>query len=239
VSKPDGAQALADRIRAAMESAEIRRQAEEARTRCKALGFESDWDAVPEKLDCFYRAIFASAAVLPPGGSIETGVFRGGTSGPLILSNPAESFHIGIDPFGLASQSYADLAEVYGQWKGARATLAKLSALGDQRDVTYCHYMMAASTFIACDLLEPRAQFRVVHLDGDHSEQAVIEELGYFRRRIRRPCLFVLDDHDSTYPGVEAGVQRAGQGMARLFHNLYDYPGFPTKLGFSAWVHAP
>ncbi|MCC7047812.1 MAG: hypothetical protein IT562_13950 [Alphaproteobacteria bacterium] len=161
------------------------------------------------------------------------------TARSLILSNPPESFHLGIDPFGLATQSYADLAEVYGQWKGARTTLAKLSALADAQDVTYCHYTMAASTFIACDLLDPRAQFRVVHLDGDHSEQAVCEELDYFRRKLARPVLFVLDDHDSTYPGVESGRQRAGQGLARVFHNLYDYPGFPTKLGFSAWVHAP
>jgi hypothetical protein len=222
-----------------MESAEIHRQAAAAMAACKALGFESDWDAVPEKMAAFHRVIRASAAVLPAGGSVETGVFRGGTSGPLMLSNPPESFHVGIDPFGLASQSYEDLAEVYGQWKGARTTLARLSALGQERDVTYCHYTMAAAKFIACDLLDTRAAFRVVHLDGDHSEQAVYEELDYFRRKLGRPVLVVLDDHDSTYPGVEAGVQRAGQGMARVFHNFYDYPGFPTKLGFSAWVHAP
>lgn len=235
----DAAAALAAKIRAAMETPEIHRRAAESLARTRALGFESDWDAVPDKLARFHRAILAAGEVLPPGGSIETGVFRGGTSGPLILANPAESFHIGIDPFGLATQSYEDLAAVYGQWKGARATLAKLSALADERDVTYCHYTMAASTFIEADLLDPRAPFRVVHLDGDHSEKAVVEELDYFRRKIARPVMFVLDDHDQTYPGVEAGVQRAGKGMARVFHELYDYPGFPTRLGFSAWVHAP
>jgi hypothetical protein len=222
-----------------MDSAEIRRRADDVAAACKALGFESDWDAVPAKMAAFHRAILASAQVLPPGGSVETGVFRGGTSAPLILSDPPESFHIGIDPFGLASQSYADLAEVYGRWKDARATLAKLCALGREREVTYCHYTMAAATFVACDLLDARAPFRVVHLDGDHSEQAVYEELAYFRRKLRRPVLFVLDDHDPSYPGVEAGLRRAGQGMARVFHDLYDYPGFPAKLGFSAWVHAP
>jgi hypothetical protein len=233
------AEALAKKILSSMESPDIQRPAAGAMARCKALGFESDWDAVPEKMEAFYRVIFAASAVLPAGGSVETGVFRGGTSGPLILCDAPESFHIGIDPFGLAAQSYADLADVYGQWKGARATLAKLSVLGEAQNVTYCHHTMAASKFIACDLLNEAADFRIVHLDGDHSEQAVCEELAYFRRKIRRPALFVLDDHDTTYPGVETGMQRAGRGMAKVFHRFYDYPGFPTKLGFSAWVHAP
>jgi len=230
---------LAAQILAAMDRPNIQAKAEAARDASKALGFESDWDAVPEKLRAFRQAIFASATVLPPGGSVETGVFRGGTSGPLILSNPPESFHIGIDPFGNAAQSYPELAEAYAQWKPVRSTLARLTKLAQECDVTYLHYAMGSTRFAECDLLEVGQQVRVVHLDGDHGEQAVVDELTYFRRKIQRPCLFVLDDHDSTYPGVENGMQRAGQGMAKVFHRLYDYPGFPTKLGFSAWVHCP
>lgn len=230
---------LAAQILAGMDDRQVQAQAEAALETSKALGFESDWDAVPEKLRAFRQAIFASAKVLPPGGSVETGVFRGGTSGPLILSNPPESFHIGIDPFGNAAQSYPELAEAYAQWKPVRRTLKRLTKLAQERDVTYLHYAMGSSRFAECDLLEVGQQVRVVHLDGDHGEPAVIDELTYFRRKIQRPCLFVLDDHDSTYPGVESGMQRAGQGMAKVFHRLYDYPGFPTKLGFSAWVHCP
>ncbi|MCK6452502.1 MAG: hypothetical protein L6R19_16890 [Alphaproteobacteria bacterium] len=233
------AETLAGRILGAMDGPEIARGADEAMRRCKDLGFESDWDAVPEKMTAFHRVILAAAAVLPPGGSVETGVFRGGTSGPLILADPPESFHIGIDPFGFPSQSYADLADAYGQWQEARRTMAKLSAVGAQQNVTYCHYTMAASRFIQADLLEPIVDVRTVHLDGDHGEDAVVEELAYFRRKLARPVLFVLDDHDDTYPGVEAGMRRAGAGMARVFHRHYAYPGFPTPLGFSAWVHAP
>jgi hypothetical protein len=209
------AEALAQKVLAGMESGPVRDSADDAIAQCKELGFISDWDAVPEKIADFYRVLFAAAEVLPPGGSVETGVFRGGTSGPLILSDAPESFHIGIDPFGFPSQSYADLADAYGQWEEARRTMAKLSALGAQQNV------------------------RTVHLDGDHGEAAVVEELTYFRRKLARPVLFVLDDHDDTYPGVESGVRRAGQGMARVFHRHYDYPGFATKLGFSAWIHVP
>jgi hypothetical protein len=233
------AETLAQRILAGMDSEEVRDQADDAIAECKELDFISDWDAVPEKMADFYRVIFAAAKILPAGGSVETGVFRGGTSGPLILSDSPESFHIGIDPFGFSSQSYADLAEVYGQWQGARRTMAKLSALGAQQNVTYCHYTMSASRFIQADLLESTIDVRTVHLDGDHSEAAVIEELTYFRRKLARPVLFVFDDHDDTYPGVESGISRAGTGMARVFHRHYNYPGFPTPLGFSAWVHVP
>lgn len=233
------AEALAQKVLAGMESGPVRDSADDAIAQCKELGFISDWDAVPEKIADFYRVLFAAAEVLPPGGSVETGVFRGGTSGPLILSDAPESFHIGIDPFGFPSQSYADLADAYGQWEEARRTMAKLSALGARQNVTYCHYTMSASRFIQADLLEPTVDVRTVHLDGDHGEAAVIEELTYFRRKLARPVLFVLDDHDDTYPGVESGVRRAGQGMARVFHRHYDYPGFATKLGFSAWIHVP
>lgn len=233
------AEALARQMLAGMEAADVRRRADDAIARCKELELVSDWDAVPEKMADFYRVVFAAAHVLPSGGSVETGVFRGGTSGPLILSDPPESFHIGIDPFGFSAQSYADLADAYGEWRAVRQTVAKLTALGAQHGVTYCHYTMSASQFVRGDLLEPSVAVRVVHLDGDHSEPAVIEELGYFRRKLRRPVLFVLDDHDDTYPGVEAGVRRAGAGMARVFHRHYAYPGFPTPLGFSAWVHTP
>ena len=233
------AEALARRVLEAMDEDHVCDAADDAIAECKELAFVSDWDAVPEKITDFYRTVVAAAAVLPAGGSVETGVFRGGTSAPLILSDSPESFHIGIDPFGFSSQSYTDLAHVYGLWQEARRAMAKLSALGAQQNVTYCHYTMSASRFIQTDLLEPNVDVRTVHLDGDHSEAAVVEELTYFRRRLRRPVLFVLDDHDDTYPGVEAGVRRAGAGMARVFHRHYNYPGFPTPLGFSAWIHVP
>jgi hypothetical protein len=84
--------------------------------------------------------------------------------------------------------------------------------------------------------LQHEGTFRIVHLDGDHSADAVAEELNYFRNRIANPALIILDDHDEHFPGVEAGMQRAGQGLVRVLHERYAFPAY-GEAGFSAWLH--
>jgi hypothetical protein len=176
--------------------------------------------------------------VLPPGGSIETGVYRGGTSGPLILSAAAESFHVSIDPFGLPSQSYQELKNEYGAWPEARKVLARLACLAEERSVTYCHYLMAAADFSAADLLQHPGYFRIVHLDGAHTREAVIDELVYFRSKLKGLTLFILDDDDTHFPGVgEAVASSAGAGLVPVLHMYYAFPKMMRPCGFSAWLH--
>ena len=97
---------LAARILTSMSQPEVIARATQAIQLTRSLGLYSDWDSCAEKVLHFGALIEAAANLLPPGGSIETGLYRGGTSGPLILCAAAESFHISIDPFGLPSQSY-------------------------------------------------------------------------------------------------------------------------------------
>jgi hypothetical protein len=66
---------------------------------------------------------------------------------------------------------------------------------------------------------------------------AVVEELEYFRRRIAGPALFIMDDHDEHFPGVEEAMRDAGAGMAQVLHRYYDFPNYGVA-GFSAWLHA-
>ena len=181
----------------------------------RSLGLYSDWDPCVEKVIDFGSLIEAAARVLPPGGSIETGVYRGGTSGPLIVCASPDSFHLSIDPFGLPSQSYSELTGDYGAWTEVRKTLARLAELGLERSVTYCHYLMASAEFVSADLLSHhQSSFRIVHLDGAHTKEAVVDELAYFRRRLPGPSLFILDDHDTNFPGVEEAVNSpAGVGL--------------------------
>jgi hypothetical protein len=185
-------------------------------------------------VDEFTRLIVAASRVLPPGGSIETGVYHGGTAGPLIHVASAESFHVSIDPYGLPSQSY--VIQDYGNWPSVRGTLSQLSRLSAERHVNFCHYLMDSATFVRADLLSHPSRFRIVHLDGDHSQQAVELELAYFRRRISGPALFILDDHDDHFPGVEGALKTTGRGMTRVLHQFYDFPNYGVA-GFSAWVH--
>jgi len=226
---------LADRIRAAMQLPETRARADRMRRDACSRGLVSDWEASPEKMDAFARLVTAAQATLGPGGTLETGVCRGGTSALLVSSAPAEAFHIAIDPFGLPSQSYANRTK-YGRWPHVRATLAALADLGRERSVTVLPYVMSSQAFIAADLFQHEAPIRIVHLDGDHSADAVALELGYFRRKLAGPALFILDDHDEHFPGVEQGLARSGEGLARILHERYDFPGYGIA-GFSAWLH--
>lgn len=225
-----------DKIQLYSQSAAIGEKAASHLARAEEQGLISDWGRGFPKTFDFARLIQAAADLLPAGGSIETGVFRGGSSGPLILCASTDSFHVTIDPFGLGSQHY-QIAD-YRDWGGVRTTLARLAVLAEEQNVTHCHYLTDSLSFIRADLLQHNAPFRIVHLDGDHSEHVVAEELSYFRSKIEGPALFILDDHDDNFPGVEAGLEVAGDGMVMVLHLFYDWPGCKFPCGFSAWLHA-
>src|SRR4029077_13718556 len=124
-----------------------------------------------EKVLDFSRLVVSAAQVLPAGGSIESGVFRGGTAGLLLLATTPESFFIAIDPYGLPTQSYPYLAHAYGAWPEARQTIMTLHTLGVQHNVTFCHYLMDFQAFAAADHINHPGAFRIIHLDGDHSRE--------------------------------------------------------------------
>lgn len=243
-------QKFAGDIRSLMADPEVARQAEWllAESVRRELfcdwGSSPEWDyrPCPEKVQDFNRLVLATQRVLPPGGSIETGVFRGGTSGPLILCAPPNSFHVGIDPYGLPEQSYkeanGDIDAGYADWPRARSTLRQLATLADERGVTFCHYLMSAQTFIDADLLRHPGRFSIVHLDGDHSLDAVVAELCYFRKKVGGPALFIMDDHDDYCPDVQIGLDTAGRGLVEIFHNFYHTGHRDMPTGFSAWLHA-
>jgi hypothetical protein len=230
-------ESLSDDLKQLLQSSEIAQAADAVIASCRAIDLVSDWDACAEKTSDFAKLCVAAAKLLPPGGSVETGVFRGGTAAVLLKCASPESFHVSIDPYGLPSQSYDDMREAYGEWSAVRATMTKLTRLADAREVTFSHYLMGSSDFIRADHLQHPGHFRIVHLDGDHSRAAVAEELAYFRRRIRGPALFILDDHDDHFPGVEEGLQDEGAGLVPIFRGLYDFPGTYGVAGFSAWLH--
>ena len=117
--------------------------------------------------------------------------------------------------------------------------LARLAHLAKERSVTYCHYLMAAADFTRADLLQHPAYFRIVHLDGAHTKEAVMDELVYFRSKLGGPTLFILDDHDTHFPGVgEAVTSSAGTGLVPVLHRYYEFAKTIQPCGFSAWLHA-
>jgi hypothetical protein len=231
------ARTLSDQLMELARAPEIATAADAILVSCRAVDLVSDWDACAEKTNDFTRLCVAAGRLLPAGGSVETGVFRGGTAAILLHCASPDSFHVSIDPYGLPSQSYDDMLESYGRWPEVRGVMTRLSQLAESRAVTFCHYYTGASDFIRADHLQHPGHFRIVHLDGDHSRAAVAEELRYFRKRIRGPALFILDDHDDHFPGVEEGLRDEGAGLVPVFRGLYDFPGTYGQAGFSAWLH--
>ena len=233
--------ALAEEVQRAIAAHSTKKEASAILTRSRELGLISDWDLwmghVTEKPFDFACLVVAVAHILPPGGSIETGVFRGGTSALLIQCATPETFHVAIDPFGLPSQSCAP-THGYELWAPARTTIARLAALSEHNSVTFRPYVMGAREFIRADLLQHPAPFRIVHLDGEHSNEGVTEELQYFRRKLRGPAVIIIDDHDEHSPGVASALDSpAANGLVPILHRFYLYPTVERPFGFSAWLH--
>jgi hypothetical protein len=224
---------LLKRLRDALGAAEVAREATDHLARARSQGMESDWHGSQKELD-FAKLVVATNRVLPPGGSIETGVLTGGTSALLIMSCAREAFHVSIDPYGLSSQSYWD--ETSQAWSVARTTLQRLHKLADDSAVTYCHYLMDSETFVRSDLLQHQGRFNIVHLDGDHSFAAVATELLYFTRKLTGPVVFVTDDHDANHPGVELALKGFREVLTEVIRREYDFPPYGV-CGFSAWLY--
>lgn len=224
---------MIQRLMDALGSAELNAEAERQLARTKSMGLTTDWEGSRKEIDFAYLTS-AVKKVFPPGGSIEIGVFEGGTSGLLICSCAPNAFHISIDPYGLPSQSYS-LAE-YRHWPMMRATALHLHQLANTCDVTYCHYLMDSMSFVKSNLFQHPGRFNLVHLDGDHSCDTVRAELGYFMQRLTPPTVFVLDDHDDHFPGVERALRPLRGQLVEIFHRMYNLPEYGAA-GFSAWLH--
>jgi hypothetical protein len=224
---------LISQLLVAFESPSVASEAQKKLSLAKSKGLRSDWEGSEKEFD-FARLCVSIGKVLPAGGSVETGVLRGGTSALLVLTCPPESFHVSIDPYGLATQSYEGLG--YKDWGVMRSTVRALAELADTCAVTYCHYLTDSMTFIAANLLQHPGAFRVVHLDGDHTYEAVRAELDYFTTRLSGPTVFILDDHDDNFPGVGRAVAEFPK-LEPLIHRTYDFPPYGV-CGFSGWFHS-
>lgn len=222
-----------DQLRAAFDAPDVVAEAEGHLARATELGTHSDWRGTDKELD-FARLAVAVHRILPAGGSIETGVLEGGTSAILIMACPRGQFHLSIDPYALLREEFwgdEDLA-----WETARGALRRLHQLADERGVNYAHYLMTSQKFAQADLLDHPGRFNLVHLDGDHTFHGVTAELLYFTDRITEPVVFVMDDHDDGFPGVEQAMTAFAPEMTRVFHRKYERPP-EGEVGFSAWLY--
>jgi hypothetical protein len=61
----------------------------------------------------------------------------------------------------------------------------------------------------------------------------------YFRSKLGGPALFILDDHDTHFPGVgEAVASSAGTSLVPVLHKCHAFPKMMQPCGFSSRLHA-
>jgi hypothetical protein len=220
-----------------MDDSVVRMRAEAVAQGAARSGLRSDWGDSQKVHD--FAALACASRDLLSGSTVETGVFEGGTSAVLMASAPAPGFHVGIDPFGFPGQAYSE-SPAYEDWGRVRRTLRQLHDFAERSDVTYVHYATSSFEFCTKDLLPAVGQVALVHLDGDHSHEAVAQELHYFTTKVAPPVVYVLDDHDDHFPGVEAAICEfvpSCPGFHQIFHKLYDWSPDYGLAGFSAWLH--
>ena len=204
---------------------------------------ESDWSEYsPAKVDHFIKAVLASFELLRhdgPFSTLETGVFAGGTSAVFLNVLGCEfkdsSIHVGIDPYFTIGQSYLEYVEHYGS-DAYLIGLKDLSEIALRRRIPYVPYLMSSETFIRYDLLPDAYSFRLFHLDGDHSANAVLRELSYFTSKVKAPAVFILDDIGEVFPGVAEAIaqfQKSCPGFVELNRFSYDTKG--GNIGFGVY----
>ena len=54
-------------------------------------------------------------------------------------------------------------------------------------------------------------------------------------RKIAGPTVYIMDDHDEHFPGVQQALRAFSGALAPLFHRVYDFPSY-GRAGFSAWL---
>ncbi len=204
---------------------------------------ESDWARFSsQKVDDFLKTVLASFALLSDGepfSTLETGVFKGGSSSVFLhalgLYFPNRSIHVGIDPYFIPEQSYPEYAETYGLVPYL-SSLKTLSDISHSVRVPYLPYITSSATFIRKDLLPGGFHFRLFHLDGDHTGEAVSAELEYFSSKTTHPSIFILDDLGEGFPEIDhalAEFKRSHPSFSQLAQFFYDTRA--GKIGFGVF----
>jgi hypothetical protein len=137
-----------------------------------------------------------SAAEQPLEPVLEVGVWKGAWSS-VVLMNVTGALVQGVDPYP-GRPDYRD------------GVIRRLGALG-----------VGDRFFLADSLadLPPEAIFSMIHLDGEHSERALLEELDYAVNHLTPDGVVIVDDfRHAWFPGVASALFKAVHtGPLRVF----------------------
>lgn len=147
---------------------------------------------------------------------LEIGVWKGAWSA-IVLKNVAESTVVGIDP-------YPDGAKPV-----RNEMLQQMAALGLLQRFTL-HDQVSD--------LDPSSRFDLIHIDGDHSEEAAWEDLKHADELLAEGGVIVVDDISHKWlPGVASATYRyCGQSDLRMFL-LTKAKGYLARKETAAELH--
>lgn len=190
-----------------------------------------------------HRLFACAGAVegLPAGGILEIGVFGGQSLLSLGCAFPGRAI-IGVDPFfddfhnEMAVSGEDDLLQWLAKGKGGgqrqrgiheqAAVLEGLGAAGLPQRI-----QLAATTQDKFFAQAGSGPWAVVHLDGEHSFQAVAVALERLERLVVPGGLLVLDDfNNSTFPGITEALHRS-----RHFRQGLEPLAYGFGKGIFAW----
>lgn len=135
------------------------------------------------------------AAATQPNKSpvvLEIGVFRGGWTGTLATNGPANTRHLGIDPYPQTEEIREEM-------------LQRLQAAGVAD--RYHHFDSWSDLFMHYPNIQESREIEVVHIDGEHTQSSVQLDLEMAASVLSSQGIIVLDDVSNPwFPGIPAAL---------------------------------
>lgn len=151
-----------------------------------------------------------------PANLLEIGVWRGGWAATM-LGNVPDARLVGVDPYPAAAAPVR------------REMLDRLGRLG------------VADRFVlhrALDEVDPEARFDLIHIDGDHSEDAVWRDLHFARTHLAPQGVIVVDDLSHRWlPGVASATYRFLEHTGLRMFMITPAKGYLAHAEHAARLH--
>jgi predicted O-methyltransferase YrrM len=159
---------------------------------------------------------------------LEVGVWKGAWVSTLLMNTSVDKV-LGVDP-------YPSLASIRSQMLSNLDTLD----IADRFDL-----------YDSLESLPEGQQYSLIHIDGEHSEQAVERELQYAAGHLARNGVIIVDDfRNFWFPGVSSAVYRSlerlklrivatTQGKAYLSHQREADALYKTVVQVCAQLNLP
>ena len=150
------------------------------------------------------------------GMVLEIGVWKGAWTSSVLMSVPTARL-VGVDPYPAGARPVR--AE----------TLRRINELG-----LAGRFDLVDST----DAVDPAERFDLIHIDGDHSEEAAWRDLDFAAARLSPKGIIVVDDISHNWlPGVASATYRFLEHSGLRMFLISRAKGYIAQAGTAAALH--